>query len=72
MTTVNYLGDTVDQVYNSASFAWLDSEEQKNAINTTVDILGVSAAALIGDAIVYLSSATNSAVGASGRVIIDQ
>lgn len=48
MTTTSYLAGTVDQVYNPASFAWLDSEKQQEAISLVVSKLGVSAGALVG------------------------
>ncbi|OHC29764.1 MAG: hypothetical protein A2Y50_04540 [Pseudomonadales bacterium RIFCSPLOWO2_12_59_9] len=48
MTTTSYLGGTVDQIYNPASFDWLNTLEQQEAIKIAVDVLGVSAGALVG------------------------
>lgn len=33
MTTANYLSDTVDEVYNPASYDRLDSETQQEAVS---------------------------------------
>lgn len=41
MTTTSYLAGTADQVYNQASFDWLKTLEQQEAIKITVDVLGM-------------------------------